>query len=170
MEVVRPSVVVLPHTPRLHRILTIPDIQQMHAAWLKKGKQYEPELLRELLERHGVGTTDAQMHRLFLCMNTDRDMLCSWDEFVTHLLHGFRDDATYDHDKPLSLPIEKSPTFTKSEHRYPIVKIRFCPSIKPDRSVDNSTGTYMTCSKEGTLIFWNQNWHFLFSRKSTNRK
>lgn len=160
-----------PRSPRLHAQLTISDLHQIYDIFKEHlHKQLKPEELRKLITNYGIKTTDAQFKRLFLSLNTNRDNLCSWDEFVSHLVHGFRDEETYEHDKPLGLAIERPPKIIKSMHRYPIVKIRFCPNILPGRIIDKTSGYYITCSKDGTLINWTQEFSYQTTNKSSNRK
>lgn len=157
-------------SPRLHKLLSAADIEEIRQTDFADGRQLETWELRAVLGRYGIEFTDGQFERLFLRVNTDRDNQCSWDEFVSHLLHGFRDDETYEHGKPLDLPIEEKPTFIRSQQRYAVTKVRFCPEILSDGTVDVATGNYITGSKDGTLVYWSQDFVYQFSVKSDNRE
>lgn len=47
------------------------------------------------------------------------------------MLNGFRDDDPYNQKESLNLPIEGLPTVRNSIHRYPIIRIRFNPTVLP---------------------------------------
>lgn len=121
-------------------------------------------------------------------MNTNRDDRVDWDEFISHLLLGFQADDPYNQKATLNLPIEKAPVVRRSLHNFPIIRIRFCPTVLPvnhfrlifrnksflvlfslkDRSINNITGNFITASKDGTLIWWNQNFEYQRTGKSKN--
>lgn len=42
----------------------------------------------------------------------------------------------------------------RSNHRHPINRIIFCPTVKPDRTANFTDGSYMTCSKDGCINYW----------------
>lgn len=118
------------HTPRLNQILAIPDIAQLHEQFVLADK-LQPDQLRQLLVQCGIAFTEQQFRDVFMRINTNRDQLCDWDEFISHLLNGFRDDDPYGETESLQLPIVDAPVLRRSQHRFQIVRIRFCPTVLP---------------------------------------
>lgn len=125
-----PELRVREHTPRLNQILGIPDIAQFHENFVLTNK-LQPVQLRQLLAKCGIAFTEQQFLNLFMRINTNRDQLCEWDEFISHLLNGFRDDDPYGQTESLVLPITELPVVRRSQHRFQIVRIRFCPTVMP---------------------------------------
>lgn len=156
-------------TPRLHDLLAIPDIEHFRGLFVR-NKSFTPLELRQLLLKFRIAFTEDQFTTIFLRINTNRDNRCDWDEFISHLLNGFRDDDPYGQKEALNLPIESQPKIRKSIHRYPIVRVRFCPTVLPDRTVNNTNGSYITTSKDGTVIYWTQDFDMQRVCKSKNRK
>lgn len=156
-------------TPRLHDLLDIPDIEHFRELFVSNSS-FNPSELRQLLYNCGVAFTEDQFKTIFLRINTNRDNRCDWDEFISHLLNGFRDDDPYGQKEALNMPIESQPVIRKAIHRYPIVRVRFCPTVLPDRTVNNTNGSYITTSKDGTVIYWTQDFDMQRVCKSKNRK
>lgn len=77
-----------------------------------------------------------------------------WDEFVSYLILGFKDDEVPTEFKDLDPPISKPPRMLKSNHRHPINRILFSPTVKPDRTQNWTEGSYMTSSKDGVINYW----------------
>lgn len=141
-------------TPRLHEELGSIEIEQLYQMFVD-NKKMEPHHLRTVLRKFGLRFSDDQYKTLFLKvqihlirreklyygfdgpsskLNTNRDNLCDWDEFVSLMLNGFRDDDPYNQKMSLNLPIEGTPIVRNAIHRYPIIRIRFNPTVMPVRA------------------------------------
>ncbi|KAJ9600992.1 hypothetical protein L9F63_000830, partial [Diploptera punctata] len=87
-------------------------------------------------------------------MDTKRDNLIDWDEFVSHILLEFQVKDAAAMQQSLTLPLEGYPKILRTNHRHPIVKITFCPAVKPDRTINYLHGKYLTASHEGAINYW----------------
>lgn len=54
----------------------------------------------------------------------------------------------------LELPIAEKPRVLKSNHRHPICRITFYPTVKPDGSTSWKDGSIVTGSKDGIINYW----------------
>lgn len=55
----------------------------------------------------------------------------------------------------------------RSNHRYTINRIIYCPTVRPDRSISWQDGSLMTCSRDGTINYWSLDLSFERQVKST---
>lgn len=78
----------------------------------------------------------------------------NWDEFVSFLILCFKDEEVPTEFKDLDPPISRPLRLLRSNHRHPINRILFSPTVKPDRSQNWSEGSYMTSSKDGVINYW----------------
>lgn len=66
----------------------------------------------------------------------------------------FKNDEVTTEFKDLDPPISRPPRLLKSNHRHPINRILFSPTVKPDRTQNWTDGSYMTSSKDGMINYW----------------
>uniref|UniRef100_A0A1A9UQ06 Uncharacterized protein n=1 Tax=Glossina austeni TaxID=7395 RepID=A0A1A9UQ06_GLOAU len=130
---------------RLHEWLKSEEIESLHYKFLEKGKLNYPDL-REELENLNIKFTHLEYNQLFLKISENRNSKCDWDEFISYLLNGFREDhPSSTRDDETTLPIHTHPVIRTSEHR--------SPEYADEDSVD-WTGIWITASREGQLRFW----------------
>lgn len=67
----------------------------------------------------------------------------------------------------LENPIPTHPNLVKSNHRFTINKIIYCPTVRPDRTISWHDGSLMTLSRDGTINYWSLDMQFERSVKST---
>lgn len=89
---------------------------------------------------------------IFLCFC--RNGQVSWDEFISHLILGFHIREVSTEVQSLEAPIAKLPIMMRSNHRHPVCRITFSPTIRADRTFTYSDGNYVTCSKDGVINYW----------------
>ena len=82
------------------------------------------------------------------------DGFATWDEFISHLILGFKHQEVISEYQDLDAPISRPYRLLRSNHRHPINRVTFFPTMKLDRSVNFSDGSYVTCSKDGTICYW----------------
>ncbi|XP_055921416.1 WD repeat-containing protein on Y chromosome isoform X2 [Eupeodes corollae] len=159
-KVVRPSAVSYAtrheeRPTRLHERLRRADIEKLYNVFLDHPKQeLNNKELRATLKALNLTFTDDEFNRLFLIINQNKYYTIEWDEFVTHLIHGFQDDESHGEKETLILPISGVPLIKKSEHRTPIVSISHMKSFEKGDEESESNGLYLSASKEGTVRFW----------------
>lgn len=135
-KVVRPSAVSYAtrheeRPTRLHERLRRADIEKLYNIFLDHPEQeLNNKELRATLKSFNLTFTDDEFNRLFLIINQNKDYKIDWDEFVTHLIHGFQDDESHGEKETLILPISGVPLIKKSEHRTPIVSISHMKSLE----------------------------------------
>lgn len=56
--------------------------------------------------------------------------------------------------RSLELPIEGIPRMLKSNHRHPVHRITYYPTVRPDRTTTWKDGSIVTCSKDGVINYW----------------
>ncbi|KAK4876176.1 hypothetical protein RN001_012598 [Aquatica leii] len=83
-----------------------------------------------------------------------RDGWVTWDEFVSHLILGFQEKEVSREFQSLDLPISKLPRIIRSNHRHPINRITFVPTIKNDGSHNHIDGNYLSVCKDGSINYW----------------
>lgn len=66
----------------------------------------------------------------------------------------FKDDEVPVEFKDLDPPISRPLRLLRSNHRHPINRILFSPTVKPDRTQNWNEGSYMTSSKDGIINYW----------------
>uniref|UniRef100_A0A1A9WKV9 Uncharacterized protein n=1 Tax=Glossina brevipalpis TaxID=37001 RepID=A0A1A9WKV9_9MUSC len=166
---------------RLHEWLRSEEIEFLHYKFLEKGKLSYPAL-REELENLNIKFTHLEYNRLFLKISENRNSKCDWNEFVSYLINGFREDhPTCSRDDELTLPIHTPPMVKNSEHRSAVCAIALLKlnnklseaesSQVSDSETDDEkfekffkhyaiedtldwAGIWITASREGQLRFW----------------
>lgn len=141
---------------QLHKILSSNEIENLHEIFCNAPNQKcDPIELRKILDQQfGIYYSDAEYENLFLKLNTNRDNQCDWDEFVSLMILGFQEDDPYNQKETLNMPVTGTPLVRKSMHHHSIVRITFCPTVLPDRSVDYTKGSFITTAKDGSVNFW----------------
>lgn len=66
-------------------------------------------------------------------INSNRDNLASWDEFVSYLLLGFQNNDPSNQKETMQQPITGHPVVINSHHRLPVIRIQYCPTVMPVR-------------------------------------
>lgn len=61
-------------------------------------------------------------------MDAKRDGMIDWDEFINHLLLEFQEKEV--EADPYVEPFTKRPLIIKSNHRHPVLRIRYAPFVK----------------------------------------
>ncbi|KAJ9600672.1 hypothetical protein L9F63_026190, partial [Diploptera punctata] len=132
------------------------DLEKIHEAIMKtSGEKLTFAQLKNLLRTiGGIDMNDDDFKVLFMKMDTKRDNLIDWDEFVSHILLEFQVKDAAAMQQSLTLPLEGYPKILRTNHRHPIVKITFCPAVKPDRTINYLHGKYLTASHEGAINYW----------------
>lgn len=80
--------------------------------------------------------------------------MVTWNEFISYLLLCFRQIDIVAEYSSLELPIAEKPRVVKSNHRHPICRITFYPTVKPDGSTSWKDGSIVTGSKDGVINYW----------------
>lgn len=141
---------------RLHEWMTYQQIEELRLFFEKAPNgALSYNNLRDILSTNlNIHFQDHQYHTLFLKLNQDKDFMCDWDEFVSHLIFGFQQDDPALQKEALTTPINLPPVIKKSDHKGPIISIT---RMKDFEAPENDPkGTYLTGSKEGQVKFWNQ--------------
>uniref|UniRef100_A0A1B0FDX8 WD repeat-containing protein on Y chromosome n=1 Tax=Glossina morsitans morsitans TaxID=37546 RepID=A0A1B0FDX8_GLOMM len=179
---------------RLHEWLKSEEIESLHYKFLEKGKLSYPEL-REELENLNIKFTHLEYNRLFLKISENRISKCDWDEFISYLLNGFREDHPMStRDDEITLPIHEPPVIRTSEHRSPVCCIALLRTRKLESTEEYSdsdseceerkfqkffkeyavgdsadwAGIWITASREGQLRFWSMGLKPLRAGKSNS--
>lgn len=147
-----------PGPPKLHRLLTLNDIEELSDFFSSKEGKLKPIELKKALETYKIYFTEEDFQTLFLKINTDRDQLASWDEFVTYLILGFEDDEGDKDKEELDVPIKEYPVIKRTRHRHPIARIDYFPTVLSDRSVSVSQGSYVVAAIDGTVNYFTLDW------------
>lgn len=141
----------------LHQVLGESQITNIKRIFFKQEeKRLNPDQLRRALLDHGkvYFPDDDYYNLIFLRINIQQNGFVTWDEFVSHLILGFKIQEVSLEVKSLEEPINKKPRVVKSNHRHPINKIIFNFQVKPDRSYGYTDGSYITLSHDGYLNYW----------------
>ncbi|XP_022918540.2 WD repeat-containing protein on Y chromosome [Onthophagus taurus] len=140
----------------LHKLLDENHLVRIHKFFLREESgQLDINQLKQVL--HDVAKLDFDPDKfevVFRKINIKRDGLVTWDEFISHLILNFKNQDVVAEYQDLDPPISKPPRILKSYHRHPINRITFSPNMKPDRSVNFSDGSYVTCSRDGDINYW----------------
>ncbi|RZC00553.1 EF-hand 8 and/or WD40 domain containing protein [Asbolus verrucosus] len=140
----------------LHESLDEYEIEIMHDIFAKeKGKKFDAPGLRKLLETVGKLTfTDDEFNVMFMKMNSKRDGYVTWDEFISYLILCYEQKEVKAEFDTLENPIPNAATLIRSNHRYTINRIIYCPTVRPDRTISWHDGSLITCSRDGTINYW----------------
>lgn len=92
----------------------------------------------------------------------------TWDEFISFLILGYEQSAISLEYKSLEPPIPGKPKMKQSIHRSNVIRIVFCPTLKPDREMSWALGSYMTLSKDGVINYWTLDMEYQKTVHSTN--
>ncbi|KAH1000024.1 hypothetical protein HUJ04_001903 [Dendroctonus ponderosae] len=143
-------------TKELHELLDETELVQINDLFNKEdGRRMSREQLKEMLARVAkIEYPDEIFEREFLRMNASCNGLVTWDEFISYLILGFEQQEVSTEYKTLAAPIPIGPTMVKSNHRHPINRVTFYPTVKPDRSSTWHDGSIMTCSHDGVINYW----------------
>lgn len=155
---------------QLHQILTANDIEQLHDVFKSREGKLSPEDLRRALEGYKVYFTDEDFERLFLKINTDRDWMCSWDEFVTYLILGFEDDEGDQDKEELDPPIKELPKIKRTRLRHQLVRVNYYPTVLDDRSMNMAQGSYVVAATDGTVNYYTLDWELQRVGSSKSRE
>lgn len=55
----------------------------------------------------------------------------TWDEFVSYLLLGFQNNDPSNQKETMQQPITGHPVVINSQHRLPVIRIQYCPTVMP---------------------------------------
>lgn len=140
---------------RLHEWLTFQQIEELREFFENSETgSLSYNQLREILSINlNIHFQDHQYHTLFLKLNQDKDFMCDWNEFVSHLIFGFQQDDPSLQKEALTTPINLPPIIKKSDHKGPIVCVTRMKDFEAQEN--DPKGTYITGSKEGQIKFWN---------------
>ncbi|XP_017784579.1 PREDICTED: WD repeat-containing protein on Y chromosome [Nicrophorus vespilloides] len=140
----------------LQQVLTDFQITNIKKVFFREESRQlnQAQLEKAINECGGISFADGQFDVLFLRINIKRDGYVTWDEFISHLILGFKIQEVSDEAKALDAPISKKPRMVRSNHRHPISVITFNFQVKSDRSCSYSDGSYITCSKDGFINYW----------------
>ncbi|KAK5645470.1 hypothetical protein RI129_006770 [Pyrocoelia pectoralis] len=143
-------------TPALHEQLDEDHIKQFYNVFHGPHTRQidKKQLARLLKDIANIVYDENELDLLFLRINTKRDGLVTWDEFISHLILGFQSEEISSEFRSLDAPISKLPKVIRSNHRHPINRISFFPTIKNGIHYDFSDGNYLTCSKDGVINYW----------------
>lgn len=115
----------------LHRYLSQDDIDELYKLFSSRRDQLLPHELREELFRlSGVPLNDDQFETLFMRMNTNLDEYCQWDEFLSYLILGLKNDDPMSAavvQESLDLPIAGETERKLPGQTYPVTKIDYSP-------------------------------------------
>jgi hypothetical protein len=77
-------------------------------------------------------------------MDSKRDGLVDWDEFVSHILLEFQEKENAATPQSLRLPLHGYPKMTRSNHKFPVLRVTFYPAVLPVgiSAMNESTGFY----------------------------
>ncbi|KAI8923511.1 WD40-repeat-containing domain protein [Entophlyctis helioformis] len=94
----------------------------------------------------GQGLTDEQMSILFMKIDANTDNAIDWDDFSTYMLLRAEGQKLMREEAETKLfDAESTRHPIATAHKDVIVRIQFIDSLK----------RYMSCSREGTLCYWN---------------
>lgn len=158
-----------PTPPKLHRLLSVNDIEELNDYFKSQEGKLTPAELRKALEKYRIYYTNEDFDVVFLKINTDRDWLCSWDEFITYLIFGLEDDEGDQDKEELDPPIKERPITRRTRLRHQIVKITYCPTVQTDRSVKMSQGSYVVAATDGTVNYYTLDWELQRTGQSASR-
>lgn len=111
-------------------------------------------LRKALLELCKIQYEDDEFEILFLKINQGRNGMVSWDEFISYLLLCFQQKEIVAEYSSLELPISEKPRVLKSNHRHPVARIAYYPTVKQDGSTSWKDGSIVTVSKDGFINYW----------------
>ncbi|KAF2880421.1 hypothetical protein ILUMI_25755 [Ignelater luminosus] len=140
----------------LHDRLEEHHLLKIYHAFIERDP---PVLDRKQLEKvlHDIAKItyeENEFEILFVRINIKRDGLVTWDEFISHLILGFQEKEVSIEFQSLEPPIFRPPRLLRSNHRHPVNRITFCPTLKLDGSYSYADGSYLTCSKDGVINYW----------------
>lgn len=154
----------------LHRILTHDQLCELRNDFGKSptNSLTEDKLHALLQNKYNICMDDDKFHILFQHIDDNGDGDCDWNEFVSYLMVLFNVDDPNNLSDTLNLPIEDSPMQYRSNHMYPVNRIRYCPSISTDGTMNHKNGIYLTSSKDGTLNIWDNEFQLMRTEKSSS--
>ncbi|KAG5894233.1 hypothetical protein JTB14_002282 [Gonioctena quinquepunctata] len=143
-------------TQELHKLLDEAELVSMNQAFEQQdGRRMNKATLKDVLAKVARIKYDEQRFDLiFNRMNAQCNGYVTWNEFISFLILGYEQQDVSFEFKTLDAPIPLPPTMIKSNHRHPINRITFYPTVKPDRSSTWHDGSIMTCSHDGTINYW----------------
>ncbi|EFA09801.1 WD repeat-containing protein on Y chromosome [Tribolium castaneum] len=153
----------------LHESLDEYDLEILHDIFAKQsGKGFDLPTLKEILENVGkLQLSDEDFNVIFMRMNTARNGFVNWNEFISFLILCYEQKDVKAEFETLENPIPVAATLVRSNHRYTINRITYCPTVRPDRTISWHDGSFMTCSRDGTINYWSLDVQFERSVKST---
>ncbi|KAB0795580.1 hypothetical protein PPYR_12419 [Photinus pyralis] len=140
--------------PSLHEQLSEDHIKQLYSAFHASHQVSMEQLATLLKDIASIEYSENEFDLLFRRINTTRNGLVTWDEFISHLILGFQEKEISAEFQSLDSPISKEPRVIRSNHRHPINRITFFPTIKNGTDYDFLDGNYLTCSKDGVINYW----------------
>eukprot|EP00795_Rhopilema_esculentum_P000823 gene823-10565_t len=102
---------------------------------------------------------DKQLNMLFMKVDTNCDGTVDWEEFCNYMLleNQQKDSMSRDVNE---LPFPNPDRTITNPHHDILVSVAYLPSFGANHGqnsdeVDSSSGRYLSCSKDGALVFWN---------------
>ncbi|XP_076266144.1 WD repeat-containing protein on Y chromosome-like [Rhynchophorus ferrugineus] len=143
-------------TKELHQVLDETELLQINELFnQEEGKRMSRARLKEVLAKVAkIEYPEDVFERTFLKINSACNGFVTWNELISHLILGFEQQEVSTEYKTLSAPIPVSPNMIKSNHRHPINRITFYPTVKPDRTSTWHDGSIITCSHDGVINYW----------------
>ncbi|CAH1154332.1 unnamed protein product [Phaedon cochleariae] len=140
----------------LHKLLEDYELVKIKEAFDQEdGQRMNKQQLKEVLERLAkIDYPEEKFNMIFMRMDAQCNGVVTWDEFISYLILGYEQQEVSLEFKTLDDAIPQPPTMIKSNHRHPINRITFYPTVKPDRSSTWHDGSIMTCSHDGTINYW----------------
>ncbi|CAG9858410.1 unnamed protein product [Phyllotreta striolata] len=141
----------------LHKLLSEFEILKIKEAFERQdGRKLNAELLRDTLDRVAqIHYDDSSVYDIiFRKMNTACNGVVTWNEFISYLILGYEQEEVSLVYKTLDAPIPVSALVQKTCHRHSINRIRFFPTVKPDRSTSWHDGSIISSSLDGSINYW----------------
>lgn len=148
------------------RLLHDINLDDLHKDFLlSEDKTLTKSNLHELLEReYGIYIDSERFEQIFKQLDANGDDVCSWEEFITYLMLIFNANDTQNAARDMTIvPLEEAMHQHASKHMFPIGRIRYSPGLGAAR---RAAGTYMTCSRDGTINTWDIDFQLLQSSKA----
>nr|CAI5831958.1 unnamed protein product [Callosobruchus analis] len=156
MALPRPKIQTKDQTMDLHKLLDEAEMTRIKEAFDQaEGRRLNrDELKATLYKLAGVDFDEEKYNLVFDRMNVTCSGIVTWDEFISYLILLYEQQDVSMEFKTLDPPIPLPPNMLKSNHRHVINRIKFFPTVKPDRSWNWHDGSIITCSHDGTINYW----------------